>query len=643
MRLLPMHKLGPHERTPQVVDFGIFLPWISKQDGHRLFVKVIHEHDQFLQNVPAQRFELQHSLDPDYGDYWSTRVTIGSSSGSDRVASARRTSDRNGSARRTGDGTGNGARHSGAWGSNGRYLYRYELESPRLSAPLDWIVDPYAREYGTGQQSAFTLGYEDHAWGPIESTWKTPQLSDLVVYELMLHEFAWNLEGAIDRLPYLRDLGVNCVELMPVANVARSVDWGFEPIGPFGPDERFGKRCDLQRFVQRAHENGIAVVLDMIYGHTGEHFAYQYIYSRLNYHENPLMGPFAKDMFGPSVDYHRAFARDFFYTVNQYWLDRYHVDGIRYDCVPNYWDGAIGEGYSNLVYNTYRAVEATRGEGHWQRFFSPEGEVHLIQCAEQLEAPVEVVEKTYSNCTWQNETLSAFNAVAHGDWARLTDLGFRLGLESYPEQAQHNGHTLAKSAFQYLENHDHSRFLCNFGTQDIFMGAILEGDRSRWYKLQPYVIGLLLAKGVPLLWEGQEIGESYHVPGSGFARIGRLRPVRWEFFYDDAGRGLIALHRHLLGLRRDEELFRRGAFYFHNHWDQWQSRGLLLFSRHVEGRYALVALNFTDTDQETQFWFPIAGAYREALGSAGELAHVVAGAPTTLKVPSNYGRVWLSS
>lgn len=68
----------------------------------------------------------------------------------------------------------------------------------------------------------------------------------------------------------------------------------------------------------------------------------------------------------------------------------------------------------------------------------------------------------------------------------------------------------------------------NFGTQDIFMGAVLEGDRSRWFKLQPHVIALLLAKGVPLLWEGQEIGESYHVPGSGFARIGRLRPVRWE-------------------------------------------------------------------------------------------------------------------
>lgn len=119
--------------------------------------------------------------------------------------------------------------------------------------------------------------------------------------------------------------------------------------------------------------------------------------------------------------------------------------------------------------------------------------------------------------------------------------------------------------------------------------------------------------------------------------------MRWEFFYDDAGRKLISLHRHLLALRRDHALFRRGTYYFHNHWDQWQHRGLLLFSRYDDSGYALVALNFTDTDQQTQFWFPSGGDYREALTGSGDLTGVVAGGPTTLDVPSNYGRVWLSS
>ena len=143
------------------------------------------------------------------------------------------------------------------------------------------------------------------------------------------------------------------------------------------------------------------------------------------------MGPFAKDMFGPSTDYNRKFTRDFYFTVNHYWLERYHVDGIRYDCVPNYYDGFTGIGYSNLVYNTYKKIKETNGNDHWQRFFHG-NKFHLIQCAEQLEVPVEVVEKTYSNCTWQNETLNAARGTINGQFGGLHDFGMRLGLWGFP-------------------------------------------------------------------------------------------------------------------------------------------------------------------------------------------------------------------
>ena len=108
-------------------------------------------------------------------------------------------------------------------------------------------------------------------------------MSQLIVYELMLHEFQGDLAGAAARLPYLADLGVNCVEVMPISNVESAINWGFEPIGFFGVDERFGNRTDFQRFVDRAHQVGIAVVLDVVYGHTGVHFPYEYVYSRLRY------------------------------------------------------------------------------------------------------------------------------------------------------------------------------------------------------------------------------------------------------------------------------------------------------------------------------------------------------------------------
>ncbi len=451
MKLLPLNKLGARETSPGIIDFGLFLPWVSANDGNRLWVKVIHEKDQFLQDIQPVEFELNHSIDPDYGDYWSVHIGINPDSR---------------------------PHPKSAWGTPGRYVYRYCLQNPNVPEIIDWIIDPFAREFGVGKLSAFTLGYEAYAWSDNENVYKTPPLDDIVLYELMINEFGNDISGTISQLNYLADMGINCIEVMPVSNVANTVDWGFLPIGYFGVDERFGKRKDLQGLIDAAHQRGIAVILDAVYGHTSESFPYSYVYKKLAYHENPFMGPFARDYFGESTDFRRAFTRDFFFTVNHHWLDCYHIDGFRYDCVPNYWDGPVGLGYAALVYETYQMVKAKQGvTDHWHRFFNT-GSINLIQCAEQLEGPREILEKTYSNCTWQNETLGAAKGVAHGNRNELVNLGLRFGLFGYPEEVTGNNDTIKKTALQYIENHDHSRFACNFHT--IFRGNELLGEGDRY-------------------------------------------------------------------------------------------------------------------------------------------------------------------
>jgi 1,4-alpha-glucan branching enzyme len=611
MQLLPLSKLGPREVSPGRMQFGLYLPWVSAADGNQLFVKIIHEQDQFLQEIPPLAFPLQHSIDAQYGDYWSTEIAIDAA---------------------------NRPHPSSAWGMQGAYVYRFELHSPLVPKPLDWIVDPFAREFGVGKLSAFTLGFADHTWDPAEANWKTPLLKSLVVYEIMLHEFQGDLNRAAQRLPYLADLGINCIEIMPVSNVEATLNWGFEPIGFFGVDERFGNRVDFQRFVDQAHQNGVAVILDVVYGHTGIHFPYEYVYSRLGYRENPFMGGFAADMFGPSTDWNRPFVRDYFFTVNHHWLDKCHIDGFRYDCVPNYWDGPLGVGYANLVFETYQFLKATGPSDHWQRFFK-DGELNLIQCAEQLEDPKGVVWQTYSNSTWQNGTLDSARGVAHGDRGQLYQLGLRLGLDGYPDQVAHNQDVLPKSAFQYLENHDHSRFLANFGIVAGDNPLFDKADRSRWYKLQPYLIALFTGKGIPLLWQGQELGADNVVPDRGFARIGLLRPMPWEFFYDEHGRSILSLVRRLTRLRSGNLQFQTGDHYFYNDWDAYQSKGLLLFSRSTPQHFSLVALNFTDGDQTVPFAFPRAGQCNELLHGEHNF-QTAQNQQHWLAIPSNYGRIW---
>lgn len=628
--LLPMGKLGPHEDPPGHLTLGLILPWVRAVDGNEVWVKIIHEDDQFIQAVQPREFKLdQGTLEP-WGEYWSCGpVPI---QGPDPEGSH--------------------------WGQPGRYVYRYVIHNPKGEF-LDWIVDPFAREFGVGKLSAFTLGYKydteenPFPWGPEEAAWRTPSLEDLVFYEVNVAELGGNLRRTGHLLDYISDLGANAIEVMPLSNVASSVDWGYMPIGYFGVDERMGKRSAFQRLVAEAHKRRIAVIADVVYAHTGADFGYCDAYKRLGYHENPFMGAFAQDGFGgssQSTDYNRQLTRDYFYSVNHHWLEVYHVDGFRYDYVPGYWDTRKrpGPGYDNLVYQTYQLAKskATRGIKYWTRFGDGTGPLNLVQCAEYLDDPKLVLRETYSNCTWQDDTRGAAHDIAvKGDRGPIDKLGLSLGLFEYTSSETMNGDVIPKTALQYIENHDHARFLCNFGTrnQDDARNPLFEeGKRENWYMVQPYLIALLLGKGIPMLWQGQEFGENYWVPDSGSGRVGFLRPLRWDYFYDEAGKGLIRLTRRLLSIRKSRDHIRHGGHFFYNDWDNYQRRGVLIYSRSQDAAFTLVAVNTGPEDlNNVPFEFPVAGDYVEELhGGDLNLKNVSTKQRMELKLPRYYGRVW---
>ena len=251
---------------------------------------------------------------------------------------------------------------------------------------------------------------------------------------------------------------------------------------------------------------------------------------------------------------------------------------------------------------------------------------------------------TYSNSTWQNRTFDAARSVARGDRGRLSDFGLSLGLFGYPEPATTNADLIPKTALQYIENHDHERFLCNFGMQNPDEAGnplFQEGDRGRWYMLQPYLIALLMSKGIPMLWQGEEFAENYFLPEFGSGRVSLLRPLRWDYFYDGSGQSIVTLVRKLLRIRRERSQIRRGTYFFFNDWERYQRLGLLLFARYEDAGYTLVAVNTSDADQTLPFWFPIRGDYVEELhGGDLDLKNVPALQQMILTIPSHYGRIW---
>ena len=624
--MIDLQEVGAHVDSPGKVRFGIYLPNITAAKGYKLVVRIIHEADQFTPEIPPKDFPLAFNATHELG-LWSTTIDI---------PAARDP--------------------SGHFGLPGRYLYRYRLLRQRAGEPQPTIVtsvftDPFATEAGPAKLSAFRIddpAKPAPAFSFDDDTFRVPALDDLVVYELQVEEFYEDFDGVISRLDYLEGLGVNVLELMPVTAFPQVFDWGYGPLNFLAPEDRWGGVDGLKRLVKACHAKDIAVILDVVYQHCSPDFAYARVYQDSG--ESGPMGSFPNGDFGPVFTYaNTPFTQQFVRAANQHWLVEHHVDGFRYDNVKGFFSGPTGPDYANVVFQAYNDTAGIK------RFEGPPGGARrIIQVAEYIDGtPQTILFGTFSNATWQDNLLNQASDMARGgfvvdNFAHLLDPSF-LG---YPPSRDFGGVPGPVAPFQYLSTHDHSDFLANFGTtgggEDILLG-----DRSKFFKSQPFAIALYTCQGVPMLWQGQEFGENYVLPGSGTTRIQTRRDLHWSYFYDDIGAALIRIYRRLGRLRRAARALRgRESFYFNQASDL--GGGAIAYRRHAPAsasgpeQYAMVFLNFSDSSRTLSVPFPIAGTYREMLdddqrgGGHDDLAISTAGQVRGVQIPPNYGRIYVT-
>jgi 1,4-alpha-glucan branching enzyme len=582
------------------VTFGLYLPGLTYDKGYRLKVRIIHEADQFIRGIDPKEFWMTWIKGTPL-DLWTATIPLAAEPAPSN------------------------------FGRPGRYVYRYQLLRSDGRSIAFWFPDPFARESGAGTLSAFTIDPLAQPFAWTDAAFVPPEVDEMVVYEVNVREFNTDFDGLTIQLDYVQGLGVNVLELMPISNVKEAVEWGYTPLDYFAPDERLGGPHAFKRLVNAAHQRGIAIILDSVYAHTHPEFTYNLVYEAAG-EENPMLGRFEGEFFGDwaGTDFRKEFTRDYFFTLNTFLLSEYHVDGFRYDYVPGMYDGPIGQGYADLVYRTYHHSKSV------PRFQAGGGRSRIIQCAEHLPDAAGILSQTHSNCAWQNGLLDRAREMARGGYATE-----RLAHQLDPE-------FLGYAPFQYFESHDHGRFINQFGTVNLrdLLGERY-GNRDRFYKVQPYVIALYTAKGIPMLWHGQEFAENWGVPGGGLGRNLFERPLHWEFFYDEAGKALVRLHRIMGTLRKAHRaLGSRGFFYYY--YDQAHlDRSLLVYRRKADAagpnpaEDLIVALNFSDVQGEAWLPFPAAGKWVEVIDGNLPPIHIAQGGQwAAALVPSNYGSIY---
>ncbi len=169
--------------------------------------------------------------------------------------------------------------------------------------------------------------------------WSGLRASGQVLYELHLGTFTpegtW--EAAARELPRLRRIGVTAVELMPVADFPGRFGWGYDGVNLFAPCRLYGSPDDFRRFVDRAHEIGLGVILDVVYNHFGPDGNYLAQFSPRYFNERHACDWGAAINFdGPDS----APVREFFLSNAEGWIREFHLDGLRFDAVHAIVDGS---------------------------------------------------------------------------------------------------------------------------------------------------------------------------------------------------------------------------------------------------------------------------------------------------------------
>lgn len=166
--------------------------------------------------------------------------------------------------------------------------------------------------------------------------WSGIPLQDFIIYELHTGTFTreGTFESVIPRLPYLRDLGITAIEIMPVAEVPGTRNWGYDGASLYAPQSSYGGPTGLKKLVDACHQHGLAVVLDVVYNHLGPEGNYlpEFAPCFTDTHHTPWGKAINSD--GPESDGVRRFIID----NALYWLTEYHVDALRLDAIHGIYD-----------------------------------------------------------------------------------------------------------------------------------------------------------------------------------------------------------------------------------------------------------------------------------------------------------------
>lgn len=484
--------------------------------------------------------------------------------------------------------------------------YRFALKTPAGELSK---IDPYAREVTSSVGNGVV--HDPHFdWG--EEHYKTPPWNEWVVYELHVGTFndpnpdndkPGTFKDIVHRFDHLKALGVNCLQVMPVAEFAGDRSWGYNPAHIFAVEGVYGGPKAFKEFVREAHRNGFAVILDVVYNHFGPSDLDLWRFD--GWSENDGGGIYFYEDWRKETpwgdtrpDYGRPEVRQFIRDNAMMWVEDYHVDGLRMD-MTLYIRSVRADGEPNLP-DGWTLLQWINGEIR-------EKHPNTLTIAEDLQ-----------HNDWMTKPVGEGGAGYGSQWddqfvhpVREAVITAQDEHRSMDKVACAVAHRYNDDAFQrviYSESHDE---VANGRARVVH--EIAPDDPNNWFAQKRSTLAAALvftSPGIPMLFQGQEFLEG------GWFRD--TVPVDWH--NRDEFRGIVRLYRDLIRLRRNTGGQTRGLTGQNVQLIRVDdANNVIAFRRWMDGGPGddvVVMANFhRDRRENFTFGFPAAGAWKLRLNS----------------------------
>lgn len=378
-------------------------------------------------------------------------------------------------------------------------LYRYRLDRSELLIP-----DPASRFQPEGPLGpSMIIDPAQFLWH--DSDWKGVRIEGQVIYEMHIGTFtaAGTWKAAGQQLNELEDLGVTVLEIMPVNDFCGRFGWGYDGVDFFAPTRLYGSPDEFRAFIDDAHGLGLAVILDVVYNHAGtsgnflKEFSLDYFTDRYSTDWGEAL-----NFDGPNSEP----IREFFIANGGYWIDEFHLDGLRLDATQNVYDSSK---IHILAEIGRRVRQAARGRSTIVVAENEPQDVRLIQSLESGGYGIDALwnddfhHSAMVALTGHNE---AYYSDHHGtpqEFISAAKRGFLYQGQYYSWQGQRRGtwtEGLKPAAFiHFLQNHDQ---VANFGLGQRVHLMSHPGAYRAMTAL------CLLSPQTPMLFQGQEFNAS---------------------------------------------------------------------------------------------------------------------------------------